>query len=236
VTDMKFYRLTHPRYDTDREFTRRNPVTSSTSHSLPGMTCEVCGPWASSDRLRVDVPPDADDFTQVEFLPVAEWTKARDGWAKMLNVAPGRITPGAEFGPPIGTCSSPVREDVVHPIPGEIWVAARVRDALTAAGLTGVSFAAVQLPPECDAPDLSELVVHGRAWRHGSTEESLRLCEICGRRGFLSPRNLGVDEARWDGSDFVFLDGNPNIVVVTDRVAEVFNAHAFTNVVAEPIA
>jgi hypothetical protein len=233
---MKFYRLTHPRYDTDREFARRNPVTSSTSHSLPGMTCEVCGPWSSSDRLRVDVPPDADDFTQIRFLPVAEWIKARDGWAKMLDVAIERITPGAEFGPPTGTCSSPIREDVIHPTPGEIWVAARVRDALVEAGLTGVSFAEVQLPPKCGASAFYELVVHGRAWRQGSTEAGLRLCDVCGRRGFPSPKNLVVNEARWDGSDFVFLDGNPNIVVVSERVAAVLNANDFTNVLVEPLS
>jgi hypothetical protein len=63
----------------------------------------------------------------------------------------------------------------------------------------------------------------------------LRLCEQCERRGFPSPRNLLVDQARWDGSDFVFLDGNPNIVVVTERVAEVVTSKRFTNLVATPL-
>ena len=233
---MHFFKLTHPRYASDREADRRNPVTPTASHRIPGISCNVCGPWSSSGRLRVPLPPQADEFVGVTFLSVVDWMNSRDRWASLLGVDSEMIEPGAKLGPPSGSCTAAVAEDVVHPIPGEIWVAARVRDALAATGLTGVSFAAVQLPPGCGKADLSELVVRGRAWRHGSTEESLRLCELCGRRGFLSPRNLAVDEARWDGSDFVFLDGNPNIVVVTERVAEVFNAHDFTNVVAEPIA
>ena len=231
---MRFFKLTHPRYATDREADRRNPVTSKASHRIPGITCEVCGPWSSSSRLRVPLPSQADEFVGVKFLPVADWTNARDRWAGLLGVEPSRVEPGATLGLPSGTCTAGITEDVVHPIPGEIWVAASVRDALTAAGLTGVSFATVQLPPECTKADLSELVVHGRAWRHGSTVENLRLCEICGRRGFPSPKNLAVDEARWDGSDFLFLDGNPNIVVVSERAAEIFNANGFTNVVLEP--
>lgn len=100
--------------------------------------------------------------------------------------------------------------------------------------LTGVSFANVQLTGACDV-QLAELVIHGRAWRRGSTSESLQLCHVCGRTGFPNPRDLSVDEARWDGSDFITVDGNPNIVIVTKRVALVLESHGFSNVAAEPI-
>lgn len=232
---MRFFKLTHPRYATDREADKRNPVTTTSSHRIPGISCEECGPWSSSSRLRVNLLSHADIFADITFLPVADWMTARDRWARLLGVDPGVIDPGAKLGLPSGTCRTAITEDVVHPIPGEIWIATNVRDALAAAGLTGVSLAKVQLSPECDAHDFSELVVHGRAWRQGSTEENLRLCEICGRRGFPSPKNLVVDEARWDGSDFVLLDGNQNIIVVSERTAEVFSANAFTNVITEPI-
>ena len=235
VTSMRFFKLTHPRYASDGEADRRNPVTSTTTHRIPGISCDVCGAWSSSSRLRVPLPAEADEFVGVAFLSVVSWIDRRCRWASLLGVEPGLIEPGARLGPPSGARLAGVVEDVVHPIPGAIWVAARVREALERRGLIGVSFAAVQLSPEGGQAELWELVVHGRAWRHGSTEESLRLCEICGRRGFPSPTNLVVDEARWDGSDFVFLDGNPNIVVVTERVAEVLNAHDFTNVVVERI-
>jgi hypothetical protein len=233
---MRFFKLTHPRYTTDREEDRRNPVTSTASHRIPGISCPVCGPWSSSSRLRVSLPLQADEFVGVRFLTVADWMSARDRWGNLLGVEPSLIEPGAKLGPPSGNCEASLAEDVVHPTPGEIWVVAQVRDALVGAGLTGVSFANVELGPKCGSYEFSELVVHGRAWRVGSTDENLRLCEMCGRRGFSSPRNLALDEMRWDGSDFMTLDGNPNIVVVTEPAAEVFIANDFTNVVAEPIS
>ena len=136
----------------------------------------------------------------------------------------------------MGTCSAPILEDVVHPMPGEIWVVSRVCEALVAAGVSGVSFAPVQLSWQCAGANLRELVVHGRAWRVGSTEDTLRLCDLCGRTGFPSPGHLVVDETRWDGADFVHLDGNPNIIVVTERVAAVVESNGFSNlaVVAIP--
>lgn len=232
---MRFFHLTHPRYETDQEANRRNPVTCAVSHRIPGITCEVCGPWSSSARLRVPLPSAADEFVGVSFLPVGEWMISRDRWARLLGIEPDRVEPGASLGTPTGTCTAQITEDVVHPIPGEVWVVARVRDALTAAGLTGVSFASVQLSPECTKADLSELVVHGQAWRRGSSAEGLRLCETCGRRACPSPKDLAVDETRWDGSDFLFLDANPSIVVISERAADVFNANTFTNVVLEPV-
>jgi len=41
---------------------------------------------------------------------------------------------------------------------------------------------------------------------------------------------LSVDEATWDGADFLNLDENPNIVVVTERVADVVKSLRVANV------
>jgi len=232
---MRFFKLTHPRYDTDQEDDSKNPIVTRASHRIPGINCETCGTWSSSDRLRLPLPSPADDFLGVRFLAVQDWLQARVEWARRLQMKPDDIAPGAKLGPPAGQCTAPVREDAVHPMPGEIWIVSRFRDAIVAAELSGVSFAQVQLSPECGAIELWEVVVHGRAWRKGSTDESILLCKICGRRGFPSPKALWVDEARWDGSDFVILDHNPNIIVVTERVVEVLDANSFTNIVAEPV-
>jgi hypothetical protein len=219
---MRFFKLTHPRYTEDKEAEQRNPVISTATHRIPGISCDICGPWSSSRRLRVALPSEVAEFEGVSFLTVTDWRTARDRW-------------GAKLGPPSGTCTKAVTEDAVHPTPGEIWVMSHVGDALAAAGLTGVSFATVSLSPGCSEGTLAELVVHGTAWRRGSSEETLRLCAQCGRRGFPSPHQLQVDETRWDGSDFLFLDSNPNIVVVTERVAEVVASSGFRNLVAIPL-
>src|SRR5262245_25740682 len=142
---VRFCKLTHPEYATDEEADRKNQVTSTASHRIPGIVCDVCGPWSSSKRVRVSLPSDAEELDGVRFLPMQDWVQARPAWARLLSVAPDDIAPGAKVGPPIGTCTSAIREDVVHPTPGEIWVTARVRDALLAAALAGVSFAQVRL-------------------------------------------------------------------------------------------
>ncbi len=232
---MRFFKLTHPDYATDQEASLWNSASSTAKYRIPGMSCDVCGPWSSSDRLRVPLPSDVGDFDGVKFLPVNDWTTRRDTWAQLLGLAPEQITPGAKLGPPTGTGVSSMRGDAIHPVPGEIWVSARLKGATESAGLTGVSFARVQLRPNPGCGDLWELVIRGRAWRPDSTVEKTRLCDVCGRRGFPSPKNLSVDESRWDGSDFLTLDGNPNIIVVTERVADLLDAGAFANIVAKPI-
>lgn len=230
---MQFYKLTHPTYITDDQFEFRNPVSTASQLRLPGIECPVCGRWASSNRLRVGVPAGAQPFGPQEFVTPAQWMLGREGWARLLGVSADELAPRAEVGPPMGQCTSEIAEDVVHPMPGIVWVRRSVREAMNP--LTGVSFADVQLDGECDA-HLAELVIHGRAWRRGSTTESLQLCHVCGRTGFPNPRDLSVDEARWDGSDFITVDDNPNIVIVTERVALVLDAHRFSNVAVEPIA
>lgn len=168
-------------------------------------------------------------------MSVKDWMRSRENWARVLGVEAGELAPGAKIGPPTGICTSAIGEDVVHPVPGEVWINSRVQEVLAGARFTGVAFAKVQVSSECGDVDLAELVVQGRARRKGSTFESLRECEICGRLGFPSPTTLAVDEARWDGSDFVTLDDNPNIIIVTERVASVLESHPFSNVVVEPI-
>ena len=192
----------------------------------------------SGHRLLVPLPPDASEFATVRFLPVPDWLAARARWADALGLDVERVSPGARLGEPSGRPASAKRavmEDAVHPGPGVLWVGARLRDELARATLRGVAFAAVELPIGGHAPDLWELVVGGRAWRQGSSEENVRACDVCGRRGFPRPKSLTVDESRWDGSDFFFLDENPNIIVVSERVADVFESNEFSNVLLEPI-
>ncbi len=232
---MRFFKLTYPDYLTDREMDSRNPVSSTSSHHIPGMDCPVCGTWSSSDRLRINLTMKDAPFRDVSFLTVKTWLKSRPVWAAALGVAEDLLAPGAKVGPPQGVCSSIIREDCVHPIPGEIWVRDRVRTAMLDAQLTGVSLVPFELSGVCDDAKLWELVVTGRAWRKGSTEESIWVCDVCYRESFPRPKALGVDESRWDGSDFIILDRNPNIIVATEKVAKLIQAERFSNLVAQAI-
>lgn len=48
---MRFFSLTHPRYATDQEFARRNPVRTAVKFRLPGVQCSSCGDLCG--RVRV---------------------------------------------------------------------------------------------------------------------------------------------------------------------------------------
>ncbi len=232
---MHFFKLTHPEYDTDHEESSRNPVTSTASYRLPGINCVACGTWSSSERLRVPLPQDTDAFSRIRFLGADEWESVSPQWAESIGISVDDLAPGAKLGPPQGVCVSEIQEDSVHPMPGEIWIVSRVKEAFIAAGLTGVSFERVKLTGNCGHAELWELIVQGRACRKGSTEGNLYACEHCRRRVFPRPKLLSVDESRWDGSDFVLLDHNPNIIVVTERTQEVLVANAFSNLAVESI-
>jgi len=228
---MSFFKLTHPPYKTDQEFNRRNPVIETSYGHIPGIVCPVCGVWLSSDRLRVSWSARVEKVARTNYQAPDEWSRSRTTWARLLRVEPEVVTPGATLGPPSGRCTAAIEEEVVHPFPGLVWITRRVRNVFTRAKLTGLSFAKVQLQPKRWQRDVWELVVRGRAWRKGSTAKTLRACNVCGRMKFPSPTKLDVDVRRWDRSDFFHVDHNPNIVLVTERVASVIEEHGFTNLV-----
>jgi hypothetical protein len=231
---MRFFKLTHPDYGFDGEFTRRNPITVTSRHRVPGILCDSCGPWSSSERLRVSVPADLEsEFTGSKFLSPTEWLARRDQWANRLGVSPARVGPGAEVGSPRGSLEAPVSEDFVHPFPGEAWVTKKVAELLDGANLQGLNLVEAELYNSQGvraAAKLWAIVPTGQAWRVGSDVETLRVCDLCGRQGFPRPKVLAVDTERWDGTDFFNLDHNPNIVIVTERVRDLVRDSGFTNV------
>ena len=174
----------------------------------------------------------APDLSGVRFIDVPAWSATRDSWAARLGVPPESLTPGAEVGPPCGEVCGPITEDVVHPSPGEVWVQERVAERVAKAAFDGVTVVPVELihRTRTQTTPLWSLVPHGHAWRIGTRAESLRLCEVCGRTGFPDPDYRSVDESRWEGSDFCDLDGNPNIMIVTERIADELSAARFSNI------
>lgn len=102
--------------------------------------------------------------------------------------------------------------------------------------VTGVEFVNVHLTsagtgelcPEA-LPELWELYVTGKAWRVGMDAARITACRGCKRLTFPEPNYFTVDESRWDRTDFFNLDLNPNMVFVTERVAQALAASPFTN-------
>lgn len=233
---MQFYRLTYPDYKTDQEFNLNNPIRMIRDIWLPGIICSKCGStWAGNRRLYLSIN---DESLRGQLrggpVPQSEW----ENLSHQVRVTVGLpddylLKPGDVLGKPIAELQHSKLPDFLHPFPGQLIVKSNVIETLQRAKLTGfhpipveVSWSKkVKKPPEL--PNLYELMVTGSARRVDITEEIT--CQACGRRKFPRPEWLVVDEGQWDRSDFLYLDGNPNIVIVTDRVCSVLAEQQFTN-------
>lgn len=235
---MEFFELTHPDYETDQAHSRHNPVQLKVDYYVPGIICEVCGnEWGSSDRVRVQLPQTQSvlDLLDGHSFPSTEWFRTIDHLSKALGVPKEMLRPGAQIGPPRGTLRHLRFGSFIHPFPGQMWVVSEVVDVLKANHASGVDFFPVEISLgnklkkiSAAVPKLWELVITGHAWRLGHDLARITDCHHCGRRIFPEPKWLTVDESRWDGSDFLNLDLNPNMVFVTKRVADLFEKHQFT--------
>lgn len=93
-----------------------------------------------------------------------------------------------------------------------------------------------QVPSPYPGPPLWEIYIERlvRVIPEGSTLEFLGRCPRCGRKkystlGQASRLRFLVDRRSWRGEDFMLLD-IVNAVLVSERVADVVDAHQFTNV------
>lgn len=73
----------------------------------------------------------------------------------------------------------------------------------------------------------------GSAWHPGVNFQSVTVCPHCHRIKPPILDHYALDEDRWDGSDFMHVDLNPNKVIVTERVCDCLRAHNFTNWLCE---
>lgn len=241
---MKYYQFTHPEYATDQKQSLENPIRMSVEFYVPGIICPSCaeamgGGWASSDRIRVAVPQQSTllPYLTGKSLGVPEWFAIAERIRSELAVPSWQpVTPGAQLGLPGGELTATRVPDVLHPFPGQVIVRAQVVKAIEMAGLSGVDAVDVGVrwgkrvkAVGVKLPHLYELVVKGHGWRIGSDLTSITDCVHCQRTIFPNPNYLEVDENRWDGSDFFYVDKNPNILLVTERVCRVFAEQGFDN-------
>jgi hypothetical protein len=238
--EHQFFEIDSPKYKTDMESDLHNSVWVDTALvALPMITCDACGKWGGTDKLRMPVPAElASELgpfpRAAQAIPLEEWKRRSKRWAELLQVPVETLRPTMRIGPPYGAVQGKIRDDVIHPMPGYIWVQDRVKEAVVSAGFTGVRPVEVNLD-KGGMPRLWELVVEGKALRTGSTPESLVRCQLCGRLRFPNPEHLTVDTERWDGSDFFTLDHNPAWIIVTERVRDLFVREAFSNCEFLPI-
>lgn len=242
---MNFFELTHPPYKTDQEHMKQNPVISSTKNPvyLPGIICSVCGSWASSKRIRVDdklvekVKSYLGTNNILDELPYHIWEKVILEISNFMGLPFAELQPGALLGKPEGDLLNNPKHNILHPFPGQVWVDKKVATVIQEENLNGVKLEKVHLNQKKlkmmgngeGTAELFELVITRSCWRIGSSLEEITACKECFRKEFPNPNNLKVDLQRWDGSDFFNLDYNPNIILVSERVHQIFSEYSFTN-------
>ena len=181
---MRFYKLSPPRYVDDLEDQQRNPIQSASQYRVPGILCNICLQWSTSNRLRVNVPEHtATEFNRARFVAPNEWSMQVTRWATLLRVEPSSLSPGTKLGPPHGITMGLITADVVHPLPGLVWINENVRCALEAARFQGLQLVEVDLErgTEHPVPRLWEMVALGRGRTRRLAEEPLANCPTCGR-------------------------------------------------------
>lgn len=241
---MNFYELTYPEYISDQAERKNNPVNLLPNISVPSIVCDDCGIWSSSVRIRekVELTSKAKDIIKKRMIHVSEWDVIIKELSEELNIDYELLKPGTELGVPRGEIANVNLHDFVHPFPGLIWVNESVKEFLVQQKATGVEFCEVdadfrKAKNKTDKTNqkLWEIVVTGKAWRKGINYEDTLVCRKCNRTIFQNPEYLQVDESKWDGSDFVRLDFNPNIIVVTERIYELLRDNVFTNYLCKKI-
>lgn len=241
---MNFYELTHPEYISDQVERRSNPVKLLTNISVPSIVCDDCGLWSSSERIRkkVEMTSKAKEILRNRSIHVNDWKLAAEILSEELGIDVELLKPGTELGMPRGEIANVELHDFIHPFPGLIWINDMVKDFLSQQMVTGVEFCPVEIDFRKakskineTLPKLWEIVVLGKAWRKGINYENSLACPKCKRMKFLDPDCLQVDESAWDGSDFITLDLNPNIIVVTERICELLREKGFTNYLCKKI-
>jgi len=88
------------------------------------------------------------------------------------------------------------------------------------------------LPSE---PELYEIVIVGVSGCTSENDGQEITCPVCGRRESPALSPLVIDGSNWDGTDFFHHGGNPNVVLVTDRVHRALAGKGFSNYVCVPV-
>ena len=239
---MNFFELSAPEYLTDKEGKKYNPIEVRSDYFIPSVQCDVCGVWASSDRIRINFERSAlKPFKGINFLDLQSWKEARKDWSSMLQVPENIITPGAELGEPKVKLLSLELNDFMHPMPGQVIVSSKVANILQDNHISGVELFPLtpvwskKIKEEKDEiPNLWELVITGTGWRKGVDEKAILACNLCDRTVFPTAPMI-LDKNKWDGSDIFTIDHNPNRIFITERFSNLMKSSELTNYQLSPI-
>jgi len=235
---MRFYRFKYPEYETDMEYSRKNPVEWVSQFIIPSVTCPDCGTWFGNRRLFLPV----EDEAIKKLLKRPPYPLPLEEWRSLTNRVSLAMTsgydpqPGDELGGPTVKITSAKVSDFIFPWRGGILVTEKARDAIIKSELMGCQFLKVELidkrskkSRENPLPSLYVLLVTGRI----ISPIKFDCCPICGKcKGVYL---MELCEENWDGNDFILDENYPNLVFVTERACAVIKQSGLTNYQCSPI-
>jgi hypothetical protein len=244
-TVVSFYKLTTPDYATDQQEAGANPVQQVIQYEMPGIRCSACGSvWGGYKRKYIEINDDNLESV-LRGWPVDNitWNTIKNRLVSSAKVpASYIIEPGDILGRPIFEVYQPLVHDFIQAFPGQWLVSASVNQDLSAAAVTGITSVPVELRHSStwqeerrELPEYFELLIHGHAWRVGSTEQSMTACNVCKRTIYPDPEWSQIDMERWDRSDVFTVDDNNNVAFVSDKFAELAKNRGYSNIALNAI-
>jgi hypothetical protein len=242
----QFFRLNHPKYDSEQMHKIANPASALKDIGLPGIICPSCGTWAGSRRPYYPITSlDLRKNLQHGWpIPVNAWFKLVDQVrAELGEDSALTFWPGDKLGTPKVILEATNFPDFLVPFPGQLIVRPAVVEVFMKSKLTGFKAFPMEVHwaeevTELDllnsVPELYELMVTGRAWSKSVESYEESRCPICRRPADSSSDKTKIKASNWDGSDFFQIDENPNRVLVTTKISEILAENQFTNYICGP--
>ena len=236
------YELTHPKYETDFEFNKNNPLIAESELYLPLLKCQCCGStWGGDDiiYLNQDKASKLEKFLKKnnyvgKTLITDEWNNMAYQISDQFGIPLNEIKPTAQIGNSVGLVKGKLQNDIYFPMPGQIWVTLRVKKIIEEFKFTGIGFEAVKMKMKSktvqtpDKSQLWEMVVKGSIFRRGVRAEDIIVCDCCKRSKFPD-KDFLLDLKSWTGHDFCMLDNYKSFVIVSNEVKEVFESELISN-------
>jgi len=231
---MKFFILRTPKYASDPDYSRKNPINWVYQYSVPGVVCPVCGPWGGHRRLFTPViDPKMQKLLKKEPypIPLGDWKKHFDNPSGIdLGDSGFCLRPGDVLGKPTGKITNNQVSDFVFPWEGGILITEKTKKIISESRLTGCEFLHMELidkrskkAAEQPLPVIHVLIVTGRI----TPSPIIDQCPVCTRD---KPNySVALVEEKWDGNDFIIDENYPDLVFVTERVCEVFETQNLKN-------
>jgi hypothetical protein len=228
-----FYKLSHPKYESDEIQDKNNPIDVVEKKWMPGIICPSCGTWASSRRkYRTILDLRIFNYTNKPPLPVQDWKKMESQAREYIEIKNNEhLFPGEIIGTPWVQIKNEIKNDFLFAWSGEVIISESVYLILSSANLTGFSFKEINIKNKANNYNLYAIFPEQICLM-----KDIKKCTICNR-----PKM--TDEYAFESKkimntlslDIFSPEINPNIIYISDRCRDIILLNKFSNIDLIPI-